>query len=45
MVNGKSVTALLDTGNQVTHISHDYYQAMGIPIHPITQLVRPLGTR
>ena len=39
MVNVKSVTALLDTGSQVTHISHDYCQAMGIPIHPITQLV------
>ena len=32
MVNGKSVTALLDTGRQVTHISQDYCQAMGIPI-------------
>ena len=44
MVNGKSVTALLDTGSQVTHISHDYCQAMGIPIHPITQLVHIEGT-
>ena len=43
MVNGKSVTALLDTGSQVTHISHDYCQAMGIPIHPITQLVQIEG--
>ena len=34
LVNGKSVTALLDTGSQVTHISHGYYQAMGIPIKP-----------
>ena len=39
MVNGKSVTALLDTGSQVTHISQDYCQAMGIPIQPISQLV------
>ena len=44
MANGKSVTALLDTGSQVTHISHDYCQAMGIPIHPITQLVHIEGT-
>ena len=44
LVNGKSVTALLDTGSQVTHISHDYCQAMGIPIHPITQLVHIEGT-
>ena len=34
-VNGKTVTALLDTGSQVTHVSLDYCQAMGIPIHPI----------
>ena len=39
-MNGKTVTALLDTGNQVTHISLDYCQAMGIPIHPINQLVK-----
>ena len=34
IVNGKAVTALLDTGSQVTHISLDYGQAMGIPMHP-----------
>ena len=44
MVNGKSVIALLDTGSQVTHMTHDYCQAMGIPIHPITQLVHIEGT-
>ena len=44
MVNGKSVTALLDTGSQVIHISQDYCQAMGIFIHPITQLVHIEGT-
>ena len=38
-VNGNTVTALLDTGSQMTHISLDYCQAMGIPIHPIDQLV------
>ena len=44
LINGKSVTALLDTGSQVTHISHDYCQAMGIPMHPVTQLVHIEGT-
>ena len=43
IVNGKAVTALLDTGSQVTHISLDYCQAMGIPIHPINQLVKIEG--
>ena len=33
-VNGNTVTALLDTGSQVTHISLDYCQAMGISINP-----------
>ena len=42
-VNGKTVIALLDTGSQVTHISLDYCQAMGIPIHPINQLVKIEG--
>ena len=45
IVNGKTVTALLDTGSQVTHISLDYCQAMGIPIHPINQLVKIQGAR
>ena len=40
IVNGKTGTALLDTGSQVTHISLDYCQAIGIPIHPIDQLVK-----
>ena len=43
MVNGNTVTALLDTGSQVTHISLDYCQAMGIPINPIEQLVNIEG--
>ena len=42
-VNGKTVTALLDTGSQVTHVSLDYCKAMGIPIHPIEQLVNMEG--
>ena len=36
-MNSNTVTALLDTGSQVTHVSLDYCQAMGIPIHPIEQ--------
>ena len=42
-VNVNTVTALLDTGSQVTHISLDYCQAMGIPINPIEQLVNTEG--
>ena len=44
-MNGNTVTSLLDTGSQVTHISLDYSQAMGIPINPKDQLVnmRELG--
>ena len=37
------MTALLDTGSQVTHISLEYCQAMGIPINPIDQLVNIEG--
>ena len=40
VLNEKTVTALLDTGSQVTYISLDYCQAMGIPIHPMTHLVK-----
>ena len=43
IVNGNTVTALLDTGIQVKHISLDYCQAMGIPINPIEQLVNIEG--
>ena len=42
-VNGNTVTALLDTGSQVTHISLDYCQAMGIHINCIDQLVNIKG--
>ena len=42
-VNGNTVTALLDTGSQVTHVSFDYCQAMGFPIHPIEHLVNIEG--
>ena len=43
-VNGNTVTALLDTGSQVTHISLECCQSMGIPINPINQLVNIEGT-
>ena len=43
MVNGNTVTALMDTGSQVTHMSLDYCQAMGIPINPIEQMVHIEG--
>ena len=42
-VNSNTVTALLDTGSQVIHISLDYCQAMDIPINPIEQLVNIEG--
>ena len=41
---GNSVTALLDTGSQVTHVSQDYCLADGIKINPINQLVNIEGT-
>ena len=34
IVNGNTLTALLDTGSQVTHISLDYCHTMGIPHKP-----------
>ena len=38
-INGQPVTALLDTGSQVTHVSHDYCIANGIEINPLAKLV------
>ena len=38
-INGQPVTALLDTGSQVTHVSHDYCVANGIEINPLAKLV------
>ena len=43
-INGHQVTALLDTGSQVTHVSQDFCLARGIQIHPINQLVDTEGT-
>ena len=42
-INGQPVTALLDTGSQVTHVSQDFCLANGIKIHPINQLVNIEG--
>ena len=44
-INGQPVTALLDTGSQVMHVSHNFSLTSGIQIHPITQLVNIEGTR
>ena len=38
-INGHSVTVLLDTGSQGTHVSQDFCLAKGFKIHPISQLV------
>ena len=38
------MTALLDTGSQVTHVSHDFCLANGIEIHPLAKLVNIEGT-
>ena len=38
-INGKPVTGLWDTGDQVTHISYDFCKGNGIQIKPIGQIV------
>ena len=43
-INGQPVTALLDTGSQVTHVSHDFCLANGIEINPLAKLVNIEGT-
>ena len=43
-LNGHCVTAMLDTGSQVTHVSQDFCLAKGFHIHPISQLVDIEGT-
>ena len=44
VINGHSVTALLDTGSQVTHINEAFCQAKGFQIYPLSQLVDIEGT-
>ena len=44
VINGHPVTALLDTGSQITHISEAFCQANNIQIHPLDKLVEIEGT-
>ena len=44
VINGHPVTALLDTGSQVTHISEAFCQANKIQINTLDQLVEIEGT-
>ena len=44
VINGHPVTALLDIGSQVTHISEAFCQANDIQINPLDQLVEIEGT-
>ena len=43
IINGHPVTAFLDTGSQVTHISEAFCQANEIRINPLDQLVEIEG--
>ena len=44
VINGHPVTALLDTGSQVTHVSQAFCLAKGFQINSISQLVDIEGT-
>ena len=44
IINGHPVTALLDTGSQVTHISEAFCQANNLQINPLDKLVEIEGT-
>ena len=44
VINGHPVTALLDTGSQVTYISEAFCQAKGFQIYPLSHLVEIEGT-
>ena len=44
VINGHPVTALLDTGSQITHVSEAFCQANQIQINPLDQLVEIVGT-
>ena len=44
MINGHPVTALLDTGSQVTHVSEAFCQANNFQIYPLDKLVEIEGT-
>ena len=44
VINGHLVTALLDTGSQITHVSKAFCQAKGLQVNPISHLVEIEGT-
>ena len=44
VINGHPVTALLDTGSQITHVNEAFCQAKGLEINPLNQLVEIGGT-
>ena len=44
VINGHPVTALLDTGSQITHVSKAFCQAKGIQINPSNHLVEIEGS-
>ena len=44
MINGHPLTALLDTGSQVTHISETFCHANNFQINPLDKLVEIEGT-
>ena len=44
VINGHPVTALLDTGSQITYVSEAFCQAKGFQINPLNQLVETEGT-
>ena len=44
VIKGNPVTALLDTGSQITHVSKAVCQAKGFQINPLNQLVENEGT-
>ena len=44
VINVYPVTALLDTGSQITHVSEAFCQAKGLQINPLNHLVEVKGT-
>ena len=44
VINGKPVTALLDTGSQITDVSKAFCQAKGFQINPLNHLIEIEGT-
>ena len=44
LINEHPVTALLDTGSQITHVSEAFCQANGLQINPLKHFVEIEGT-